>query len=137
MRSAKTTILLLLVFMFLVSCRKPLDVRITSPADDATVSEQPVVEGKVSDPRAEVWVVVHVLETGENSDYWVQPQAAVKPDGTWTARIYVGEPGGEDVGKAFVLMAVANPKEPLESGNVLEGWPGAAAQSNVVEVVRK
>jgi hypothetical protein len=135
MRRTKAVVLLFCLLGFAPSCRKALDVQISSPADDATVSEQPVVQGKVSDARAAVWVVVFPLEVAD--EYWVQPQAAVKPDGTWTAQIYVGDAGKEDAGKQFLLMAVANPKQSLKSGDVLKAWPPAAAQSEVVEVTRK
>ena len=136
MRRAKTVVLLFLLLGLVPSCRK-VEVRISSPADNATVPEQPVVEGTVSDARATVWVVVHPLETAVNTEYWVQPQATLKGDGTWTAEIYVGDPGVEDKGKRFLLMAVANPKQALTDDDVLATWPAAAAQSNIVSVTRK
>jgi len=136
MRCTKTVVALVLLLAFLPSCRK-VEVRISSPKDDATVPEQPVVQGTVSNARATVWVVVHPLETESNTEYWVQPQAEVKGDGTWTAEIYVGDPGNEDVGKQFVIMAVANPKQALTDDDVLTAWPAAAAQSYVVSVTRK
>ncbi|HEY3303936.1 MAG TPA: hypothetical protein VGL70_10435 [Candidatus Binatia bacterium] len=137
MGRAKTIVPLLLFLAIGSSCRKELDVRISSPKDNAAVPEQPVVQGTVSDARATVWVVVHPLETEVNTEYWVQPEAEVKGDGTWTAEVYVGDPGKEDVGKQFVLMAVANPKKTLTDDDVLTTWPASAAQSDVVSVTRK
>jgi hypothetical protein len=135
MRRAKAVLLLFLLLGLAPSCRRGIEVRISSPADDATVPEQPVIQGTVADARAAVWVVVYSFEVPD--DYWVQPQATVKADGTWTAEIYVGDSGAENVGKQFLIMAVANPQQPLQSGDVLEGWPPAAAQSNILEVTRK
>lgn len=137
MRYAKTTVVLVFLLAFVPACRKALDVRISSPKDNAAVPEQPVVQGTVTDARAAVWVLVHPLETDVNTDYWVQPQAEVKADGTWTAQIYVGDPGNEDIGKQFVIMAIANPKRALTDDDVLTGWPAATAQSDVVSVTRK
>src|SRR5437667_1385455 len=56
------------------------NVSIIEPKDRATVPERPYVEGKVSDPNAQVWVVVHPTEV---SDYWVQPPLTVRKDGSW------------------------------------------------------
>jgi hypothetical protein len=136
MRCVKTVVLLILLLGLVPSCRK-VEVRISSPKENAAVPEQPVVQGTVWDARAAVWVVVHPLEAEPNTDYWVQPQAEVKEDGTWTAEIYVGDPGNEDVGKQFLIMAVANPKQELTDDDVLTAWPPAEAQSNIVSVTRK
>jgi hypothetical protein len=107
---------------------------ITEPKDRGTVPERPYVEGKVSDPNAEVWLVVHPMEV---ADYWVQPRLTVRRDGTWRVSIYIGRPGNADVGKHFEIMAIANPKRPLKEGDVLKFWPDAEMKSEVVEVVRK
>ncbi|MGH7768594.1 MAG: hypothetical protein ACREQP_14170 [Candidatus Binatia bacterium] len=134
MRRVQAVVLFSLFLGLSPSCRK-FEVRISSPEEEATVAEQLVVQGNVSDARAAVWVVVLNLDVP--GEYWVQPQATVKADGTWTAEVYVGEPGEGDKGKRFLLMAIANPKQPLQSGDVLGGWPPAAAQSNILEVTRK
>lgn len=110
------------------------NLRITMPADQARVPERPLVEGTVADPKAKVRVIVHPMEV---SDYWVQPSVSVRKDGTWKVMIYIGRPGGLDVGKRFEVMAVANPKLPLKEGNVLSGWPDAQWKSQVIEVTRK
>ncbi len=139
MRGIKSVVLLFILVGFvgfLPSCRK-VEVRISSPKDNAAVPEQPVVGGTVSDARATVWVVVHPLEKAVNTEYWVQPQATLNGDGTWTAQIYIGDPGDEDVGKQFLIMAVANPKQELTDDDVLTTWPAAAAQSNIVSVTRE
>ncbi len=107
---------------------------ITEPKTGATVPERPYVAGKVANPNAAVWVVVHPMEV---SDYWVQPQLTVNRDGAWRVDIYVGRPGTVDAGKRYEIMAIANPKRPLKEGDVLRFWPDAESKSEVVEVVRK
>ena len=108
--------------------------RITAPLDKTDVPNRPLVEGKVADPNAKVWIIVHPMEV---SDYWVQPKISVKNDGTWRTIIYIGRPGEIDVGKMFELMAVADPKVKLKEGDVLSGWPDARWKSQIIEVIRK
>jgi hypothetical protein len=98
------------------------------------VLERPIVEGSVSDPTAVVWVVVHPLEV---SDYWVQPSVTVRNKGAWKVQVHIGRPGNLDIRKIFEMRAVANPKDKLHEGEVLSGWPGAEAISDVIEVTRK
>jgi len=107
---------------------------ITEPKNGATVPERPYVTGKISNPNAAVWVVVHPMDV---SDYWVQPQLTVSRDDTFRVDIYVGRPGNSDAGKHYEIMAIANPKRPLKEGDVLRFWPDAESKSEVVEVVRK
>jgi hypothetical protein len=131
--------ILLLSFLSLLSFWKssmaePLKVEITSPSSQSSVPQRPIVEGLVSDPAANVWVVVHPLEV---SDYWVQPLATVGTKGSWKAQIHIGRPGDLDVGKTFEIRAVANPKKNLQEGMILPGWPEAGAISDVVEVTRR
>ncbi len=111
-----------------------LKVWITSPKNGDTVPERPYVAGKVSNPNAAVWVIVHPMEV---SDYWVQPRLTVNEDGTWRVGIYVGRTGNADSGKRYEIMAIANPKRPLKEGDVMRYWPDAESKSEVVEVVRK
>lgn len=110
-----------------------LKVEISSPKNETEVIERPIVKGIVSDPGADVWVIVHPMEV---SDYWVQPRVTVRKSGEWKVMIHIGRPG-KDVGKHFEIMAVANPKEKLKEGLVLNYWPKADARSEIVEVIRK
>jgi hypothetical protein len=111
-----------------------LRLRITKPEPGAAVVERPFVEGTVSDPNAEVWVIVHPMEM---SEFWVQPAVTVKEDGTWKVQIYIGRSGGSDVGKYFEIMAVASPRTTLKEGKLERpGWPKGEAKSQVVEVTR-
>ena len=107
---------------------------INSPQDGARVPGQPIVEGVISDERAEVWVMVHPMVT---SDYWVQPRVTIRRGGVWRVQVYIGRPGSIDVGKHFEVMAVANPKEALREGKVLGTWPYAQWRSDVIEVIRR
>jgi hypothetical protein len=111
-----------------------LKVEITAPPDKASVLQRPIVEGRVSDPSATVWVVVHPLEV---SDYWVQPRVTVRANGSWKVQIHIGRPGSVDVGKTFEIRAVANPESNLSEGKILPNWPKARAISDVIEVTRK
>jgi len=108
--------------------------RIKVPVQDERVPERPFVEGTVSDVGATVWVIVHPMEV---SDYWVQPAVSVMESSTWKVKIYVGRPGAQDKGQHFEIRAVANPKVRLREGQVLDAWPEAPSESQVVEVVRQ
>ena len=110
------------------------NITIKSPSDGARVPERPIVEGLVMDKTAQVWVIVHPMET---SDYWVQPKVTVRKEGLWRVQVYIGRPGNIDVGKHFEIMAVANPKQTLREGNVLGTWAEAQWQSEVIEIIRK
>jgi len=127
--------IVLLAVTVLIAGEEQLNVRITVPADKSQVTEQPSIEGTVSDANVTVWVVVHPMET---SGYWVQPSVNVtKKDGSWKVMIYVGRSGKVDVGKQFEIMAFANPKGSLKEGDMLENWPEAQAKSQVIEVTRR
>lgn len=103
------------------------------PRDGAVVPERPLVEGTVSDPNADVWVIIHPMDV---SDYWVQPRISVRGDGTWTVQVYVGRPGRLDVGKRFEIMACANPSQPVSEGTIVTWWPDAKWKSEVIRVLR-
>jgi hypothetical protein len=107
---------------------------ITDPEDGASVPMRPYVKGTVTDPDAEVWIIVHPMEV---SDYWVQPSVSVKNDGTWKVMVHIGRPGDVDVGKEFEIMAVANPTEELYEGKILSGWPEAQWKSEVIYLTRE
>ena len=111
-----------------------LTTRVVAPADGASVPERPFVEGTASDPTATVWVVIRPME---GSDYWVQPPVTVRVTGAWKVQVYIGRPGNLDIGKHFEVKAVANPKQPLAEGYVLDAWPEAEAISQVIEVSRR
>lgn len=119
-----------------VACAKAQgeDLVINLPTDGAKVPERPIVEGYVKDSNAQVWVIVHPMETG---DYWIQPRVTVRNNGLWRVQIYIGRPGSIDVDKHFEIKAVANPNESLSEGDVLGIWPEAQLQSEIIEVIRE
>lgn len=106
-------------------------IQITSPYSGSQVSQRTYLEGFVSDPRSEVWVVIHPMEV---SSYWVQPSITVRENGTWKVMAYFGRAG--DVGKRFEIMALANPKKRLTEAEILNEWPEAQWRSDVIEVIR-
>jgi len=73
----------------------------------------------------------------EVADYWVQPNVTVREGGRWKVLSYFGEPGQQHSGKRYGLVAITNPKETLQEGQLLPSWPEAQSKSQVVEVVRK
>lgn len=132
MRTGITALLMVLGF---ATGAQALDIQITMPQTQSGVPMRPSVEGKVSDPKAQVFVIVNPLETPDQ--FWVQPPVVVQPDGKWRAVIYIGRPGSIDVGKRFEIRAVANPKHRLKEADVVGGWPEAEAASSVIQVQRR
>jgi len=108
------------------------NIRIEEPKDDQTVGDLPDIEGRVSSPRADVWVIVRPKGTVE---FWVQPQAQVGRNGEWWTIAYIGR-RGEDFGKKFQVRAVANPTVELRRGQILSSWPRAESSSEVITVVK-
>lgn len=111
----------------------PLQVTIGSPAEGSTVATHQQVSGVVSDWRAQVWVVVHPLET---ADCWVQSQAVVEQGGAWSASAQFGEAVPEHSGKPYEIRALANPRSRLSPGMV-RCWPAAGASSKPLRVRRR
>jgi len=131
----RTVLLAVMVSLLVVSAsfgqQKP-KIQITEPEDGAKVPRRPYVVGTVTDTEAEVWVVVHPMET---SEYWVQPRPTVRDDGTWKTKIHIGRKGSVDKGKDFEIRAFANPTEDISEGKT-SYWPKAEAKSEVIEVTR-
>ena len=109
-------------------------IRITSPVDKSKVPHSLYVEGEVSHSNGPVWVIVHPMA---NPKFWVEPKAANKQKGTWTAQAYIGRTGDADIGYHYELMAVTEPMETLSEGMTLARWPKAKAMSEIVTVERK
>jgi hypothetical protein len=98
------------------------------------VEHRPSVRGKVTDPKASVWVVVRPMST---SDYWVQPRVDIDVDGSWSTQVYIGESPSANAGETFKIRAIANPRSPLHEGDRLRDWPEAQFQSRMIEVVKR
>ena len=96
------------------------NVRILLPTNESQVSSIIELEGQLAEPARSVWVVVHPLDT---SSYWIQPKAAVHPDGGWSTRIFLGRSSNIDSGKKFEIRAIIDPKANLQEGQILESWP--------------
>jgi hypothetical protein len=109
-----------------------LTIKITKPAEGESVGDLAEVEGKVSDKKVKVWIIVRPLETTE---YWVQGDADVNADGAWSGQAHIGRPG-DDFRKRFAIRVVANPKAELHKGQVLTRWPAAEASSDVVKITK-
>lgn len=125
------SLLVTVLFTFPASAAD-LKITITDPADGSKVIQREYVKGTVSDPHADVWVVIHPVET---SDFWIQPPVTVKNNGTWKVKAYFGR-AGMDVGKEFEIRAFANPVSALQEGKS-SNWPSSEARSDVVDVIRK
>ncbi len=133
----RVTFPLVLIFLSITFCsyaqQQTLTVTITQPQADATVEQRDTVAGSVSDPKAQVWVVIHPIGT---NTFWVQPPVTLNPDGTWSVRTYFGREGMLDSDNQYEVRAFANPREPLQADE-RPNWPLAAAQSQDVTVTRK
>ena len=110
-----------------------LSVQIENPKDGSTVSEIATVSGTVSDPQADVFLVVHPTANG---DYWVQQSPTVGDDGKWMATAHFGQ-GSRGVGEVFEVRAFVGPNDNLNRDQKLSNWPSAKARSNVVRVTRR
>ena len=111
-----------------------LELEITAPADGAAVPRRPRVIGTSSRPDATVWIIVRPTELEE---FYVQPEVSIEQNGNWSVSIYIGRAGQLDVGKQFEVMAVANPVETLQEGQLLGDWPEAEARSEVITATRR
>jgi hypothetical protein len=108
-------------------------ITINAPCDGAKVKPRHFVEGVVSEPNAQVWVIIHPME---NADFWAQPSVTVREGGKWKVLCYFGE-SGQHSGKLYEVMAIANPKGSLREGQLFNGWPEAQSKSQVIEVIRE
>ncbi len=108
-------------------------IMITSPPEGGEVDRRHAIEGTVSSPAREVWVVVHPLDT---SSYWVQPRVSVDSSGAWQSMAYFGRSGDLDIGKRFEIVAIADPHSTLHEGEYGNAWPKAKWTSKPITVIR-
>lgn len=124
---------ILFTILFAVTAiAEDLKIAITNPSEGSKVVHREYVKGTVSDPNADVWVVIHPVET---SGFWIQPPVTVKNNGTWKVKAYFGR-SGMDIGKEFEIRAFANPSSSLQEGESIN-WPSSEARSDVIDVIRK
>ena len=132
MKRLSLIISLFLILWAVTVSAQEISISITEPMNDSKVSHREYVKGKVSDPLAIVWIVIHPVET---SDFWIQPPVTVKNNGDWKVKAYFGR-AGKDSSKEFEIRAYANPSSALSEGR--SGmWPKAQAQSDVIDVTRR
>lgn len=108
-------------------------VSIQEPGNREAVRFRHRVKGTIEDPAVNVWLIVHPLDTGA---YWVQPRVVTGRTGTWETEAYFGRPSNIDVNREFEVLAVADPTEELQEGQVLLNWPESKWRSSIVTVVR-
>ena len=113
--------------------KQPLLITIETPKSQANVKQRDTISGKVSDPQAKVWVVIHPTLT---SGFWVQTPVTVDTDGTWDVIAFFGREGAIDSSKPYEIRACANPTEPITEGE-RNSWPTCAAQSRVIKATRE
>jgi hypothetical protein len=111
--------------------KKPLV--IFQPSNGDIVPLRPIIDGQVRDSNSEVWLIVRPVGS---TNYWVQPKAEVKSTGKWTAQIYIGREGTEDIGNSYEIRAVANPEISFKRGDILKSWPSAKYKSDVIKLTR-
>lgn len=109
-----------------------LDISISSPLDGVSVDQRQDIVGAVSDPNAEVVVVIHPVSV---SEFWTQPPVTVRNSGQWRVKVYFGRQG-MDRGEEYEVRAFANPHSQTREGKY-NSWPEAEASSNVVVVTRR
>jgi len=98
-------LLIVIAFLILVNLSPPdLDVEIMSPEEGASVGHRYTIQGKVSDPSALVYVLIHPLSTNL---WYVQNRPAVRSDGRWSTIIYFGTIDGEGIGDSYEVVALA------------------------------
>jgi len=104
------------------------------PKDGSEVSAQFYVEGVIPDLRASLWIIVHPAET---PTYQVQSKPKISDAGAWRVKIATEDTKDMTPGVPFQIVAVANPKAELKSGDILARWPEAEWSSQVIEVIRR
>ena len=106
---------------------------ITSPSDGATVTMTELVRGTVSDPKLNVYVLIHPLTTNL---WWVQNIPTVGPGGKWQSFCYFGTEN-LGIGEPYEIIAVATSKKKLyKPGDTLEIVPLDLLRSRIVTVRR-
>jgi hypothetical protein len=108
------------------------DVTITFPETGAGVPPILALRGTVSNESADIWVVVHPIQTGA---YWVQPRVT-RTGGEWTSVVFFGRQDSRDAGKLFDVRVFVGPRMELREGQILSEWPDAAGSSRAVLVRR-
>jgi hypothetical protein len=132
----KTLLLGTMCFPLLLAIPADADKRVTIDIkglkNDDKVQEVTNVAGRVSDPKAQVWLVVKPQHA---SDCWIQTAAAVGNDGKWLVEAHFGDRNTHN--ETFDIMAIANPTNDKTHEGKAKCWPGAGSRSTVVHVKRE
>ncbi len=137
MRKMSFVMLITLLCVSLASCSKAekltdVKVQIDSPQQNAEVVLQEIVKGKVSNPKATVYVLVHPLLT---HIWWVQRMPSPpNQDGTWQTVCYFGTEN-KGVGESFEVVAIVTNKK-LEEGQTLTELPKESVRTDITTVRR-
>jgi hypothetical protein len=120
---------------------EPIKIIITNPSDGDNVTMRHIIKGTVSDPAAQVYVIVHPLSIPE---MWVSYPSMVSPDGKWQDEVYFGtETLG--IGEQYELTATATNENffvTLATGNffregqTMSSIPRNTNKANVITVFR-
>jgi|GEM_PF-7007214 len=111
---------------------KGMTITIINPSDSAQVAHRERITGNVSDPSAEVYVVIMAELVNQ---YYVQPDVTMDDDGNWSVLAFFGEKSTAP-GTPFLIRAFSNPKSKLKIGRI-DKWPKAEATSEVIYVTRR
>jgi hypothetical protein len=112
--------------------KEELELQVLSPGPGAEVELETVIEGKVSDPRVQVYVLVHPVK---DRFWWVQRvPAPPNRDGSWETLAYFGT-STKGIGEDFQVIALVTETK-LKEGETFETLPSHSARSDVIKVKR-
>jgi hypothetical protein len=133
-----TRILIVIVALCLVlsaahvATSQNLQVQIEEPTENSKVGLHEIVSGRVSDPDARPYVLVHPMLTDL---WWVQRRPSPpNRDGSWRTLCYFGTQT-QGVGEFFEIVAIVTDAN-LKEGQTLEDLPSGAIRSDIVMVER-
>lgn len=135
----KLSLIMLIIFLgvSLASCAKAeklsdVKIQIEAPLQNAEVGLQEIVKGKVSNPKAKVYALVHPLLTNM---WWIQRMPSPpNQDGSWQALCYFGTET-KGIGESFEVVAIVTNKN-LEEGKNLTELPKESVRTDIITVRR-
>lgn len=135
MKSLRTFSLAVFAAVWLTGSAGPVkepELEILTPGQGAEVERDTTIQGRVSDPRVPVVVLVRPLTT---RFWWVQRiPAPANRDGSWETLASFGE-SKRGVGEEFQIIALVT-EERLVEGDMLDTLPRHSARSDIVKVRR-
>lgn len=137
MRKLSLVMLIIFLGVSLVSCAKAekltdVKIQIEAPRQNAEVGMSEIVRGKVSNPRVQVYVLVHPMLT---KLWWVQRKPSPpNQDGSWQVLCYFGTET-EGMGEQFEIAAIVSDKR-YEEGQTLNELSSNVVRSDIIVVRR-